>query len=55
MNERCRSSGWSRPGWPMRRGCPASSEQQLVEQIITATAQQRPRPRWLALLQGVLR
>jgi outer membrane protein assembly factor BamB len=29
----------------------APSEQQLVEQIITATAQQRPRPRWLALLQ----
>ena len=29
----------------------ASSEQQLVEQIITATARQRPRPRWLALLQ----
>jgi eukaryotic-like serine/threonine-protein kinase len=35
----------------MAENAPAGPAEQLVDQILTATAQQRPRPRWLALLQ----
>jgi hypothetical protein len=35
----------------MADAAPQGSADQLVDQIITATARQRPRPRWLALLQ----
>jgi outer membrane protein assembly factor BamB len=35
----------------MAENAPEGPAEQLVDQILTATAQQRPRPRWLALLQ----
>ena len=35
----------------MADNAPAGPNEELVDQILTATARQRPRPRWLALLQ----